>query len=251
MPESISVVFAGLGAILVLTWFLGTKFEVFGSTIPAINSPKKRAVALSGGCVALVVSALLAIFTQGSDHGKTKETAAPTVQINNSPVFNNNNNNNSSQDNANAPSNVSPAIDYTGDWECVPPANRPESSSDLATTPPDPTALNEGLLNMTMASNPECVRRLLQAGASVNALTITPHHNLLDGPPLHLALRQKHWDIARMLIAKKPDANVLDAGDATALDEACSNGAPNDIVSSLKSMGAEMKMFGPLLCNHG
>ncbi|WP_080403815.1 ankyrin repeat domain-containing protein [Burkholderia ubonensis] len=247
MPESLPVVFAGLGAVLVLIWIVGGKFEVFGNKIPAINSPKRRVLALAGGCVSLVVSALLAITGPGHDDGK-KETQLPIVQVTNNPVFNNVGN--TAQDSIRASSSAQPAASYLGAWECIPPGYRPEISvAELDATRPDTTALNEGLLFMTFASKPECVRRLLDAGASVNALTMNPQHKMADGPPLHLALRQKHWDIARLLIAKRPDVNAVDTGNATALDEACSNGAPNDIVSSLKAMGAKMKMFGPALCN--
>lgn len=154
---------------------------------------------------------------------------------------------NSSQHNISRPSNVCTVRNQTGTWECIPPAYRPEGAN-LDTTAPDPAALKEGLLYMTMASSAECVRRLLDAGASVNAVTVSPHPTLMDGPPLHLALRQRHWEIARILISRKADANVIDAGNATALDEACSNGAPSDIVSRLREMGAKMKMFGPGIC---
>ncbi|HTG32936.1 MAG TPA: ankyrin repeat domain-containing protein [Thermoanaerobaculia bacterium] len=92
-------------------------------------------------------------------------------------------------------------------WGCIPPAYRPTGA--LSVIKPNASQLTEGLLTMVLMGELDCVELLMKSGADVNAVRVPPEDSFGDGPPLHAALNQGHWEIARFLLSKNADPNEL------------------------------------------
>ena len=80
----------------------------------------------------------------------------------------------------------------------------------------------------------EVARRLLEAGAAVNAVS----QNALKNTPLHAATAGKHEAAALLLIERGGDVNAKDAGGHTPLHIAAENGL-GPIVRALLASGAD------------
>lgn len=135
-------------------------------------------------------------------------------------------------------------ISYIPVWECIPPPYRP-AGVDLKDTPPSSQRLTEGLLFMAGMGEKECVQRLVDAGADINSAVRSSEPSFADGPALHSALNQRHWDVALYLLSKGADPNRLTTytdspkgGFYSALDMAESS-APENVLQALKDKNAK------------
>src|SRR5256885_9699026 len=64
---------------------------------------------------------------------------------------------------------------YIPVWECIPPVDRP-TGVNLADVPPNSRVLNEAFLGMAFWGEKDCVKTLLDAGATINVSLKSLHH---------------------------------------------------------------------------
>ena len=93
-----------------------------------------------------------------------------------------------------------------------------------------------------------CIELLIENGADVNSYRTPPEGSFADGPPLHLALNQRRWEIAMYLLSEGANPNLLTSWPGpdnpggsgySALDMATDSSAPPDVIQELISHGAE------------
>lgn len=77
------------------------------------------------------------------------------------------------------------------------------------------------------------VRKHIAAGADINKLVD-------EERPLGIALKYRHWDVAKYLLTKKCDVTKRQRWDATALHVAAACGAPEVLLAKLLKLGAEI-----------
>lgn len=133
-------------------------------------------------------------------------------------------------------------------WQCIRLKYRPHDLNPNEARP-NATQLDGSLLDLVAAGNLACAQKLLEAGANINAYRSSQTPSFGDGPPLHLALNQKHWEVALFLLSKGADPNLPtsysddSAGPSTALDMALGSSAPEYVVQALKEKGARVLKF--------
>lgn len=128
---------------------------------------------------------------------------------------------------------------YVPVWQCIPPIYR-TGTNDFESTKPNSWQLSSGLLALVAMNQMGCVKVLLDAGADVNSYMIPASHNFGDGPALHLALNQNRWQIAKLLLERGADPNLLTTFEGlSGLDMARGSLAPPDVIAALKEKGAK------------
>ena len=70
-----------------------------------------------------------------------------------------------------------------------------------------PRTMDEALVAYVSIDNEACVRSLLNGGASANAISREVGQGYGMGPALHIALANKRWDVAMLLLERGADPN--------------------------------------------
>ncbi|MDF0676416.1 MAG: hypothetical protein P0120_19100 [Nitrospira sp.] len=236
MPTSVPIVIAVLGALLVLLGLATSTIKIFGAEIGPLRNKAMHRWVISGGVLALFTALLISAEKQE----RSSPPPGPVV-VNNNPVIINNQQPQLPQTHA----GDTATANYLSIWQCIAPVYRPEDQ-DLAVVKPDQSQLLNGLLDMTFGGETGCVQVLLNAGADINGYRFPRKGNFLDGPALHLFLRQRQWSIALMLLESGANPNLLTSSAGTsAHDEACGSlGVPEYVMQALRDKGAKPVQYG-------
>jgi len=127
-------------------------------------------------------------------------------------------------------------------WVCVPPGRR-GAGTDLVNEDPNREQLSAAVLFWAAQGDSEalrCAQILLKSGADPNYTDPDPTYmpeTYFPGPPLHLAISQKRWDMADILLKNgaDPDRRSL-WGQQTAIEVAKAwGGAPTSIMAIMEN----------------